>query len=123
MSGAVSAKRMGMGNRSSRRKPATVPLCSPQIPHDVGSNPGRRVGKAVRIPVRTDRQADCVELKSFYVKNRLCNVVICVARQRTQSAWALCTVKATCAGISVSGSVQAWQALGTEITVARSVYQ
>jgi hypothetical protein len=34
------------GNRSTRRKPAPVPLCLPQIPHDdLGSNPGRRGGK------------------------------------------------------------------------------
>jgi hypothetical protein len=34
---------IGSGNRSTRRKPAPVPLCSPQIPRlDLGSNPGRR---------------------------------------------------------------------------------
>jgi hypothetical protein len=37
--------RIGRGNRSTRRKPATVPLCRPQIPHDLGSNPRRRGGK------------------------------------------------------------------------------
>jgi hypothetical protein len=32
---------IGRGNRSTRRKPAPVPLCPPQIPHDVtGREPG-----------------------------------------------------------------------------------
>jgi hypothetical protein len=35
------------GNRSTRRKPAPMPLSPPQTPHwpDLGSNPGRRGGK------------------------------------------------------------------------------
>jgi hypothetical protein len=38
--------RIGRGNRSTRRKPAPVPLHPPQIPHDgLGSNPGSRGGK------------------------------------------------------------------------------
>jgi hypothetical protein len=32
---AVGGMRIGRGNRSTRRKPAPVPLCPPQIPHDV----------------------------------------------------------------------------------------
>jgi hypothetical protein len=32
---------IGAGNRSTRRKPAPVPFCPPQIPHDLrGSEPG-----------------------------------------------------------------------------------
>jgi hypothetical protein len=32
---------IGKGNGSTRREPAPVPLCSPQIPHDLtGSEPG-----------------------------------------------------------------------------------
>jgi hypothetical protein len=32
---------IGKGNRSIRRKPAPVPLCPPQIPHDLtGCEPG-----------------------------------------------------------------------------------
>jgi hypothetical protein len=27
--------RIGKGNRSNQRKPAPVPLCPPQIPHDL----------------------------------------------------------------------------------------
>jgi hypothetical protein len=37
--------RLGRGNWSTRRKPAPVPLYPPQIPHDLGSSPGRRGGK------------------------------------------------------------------------------
>jgi hypothetical protein len=33
--GAVGGMRIGRGNRSTRRKPASVPLCPPQIPHDL----------------------------------------------------------------------------------------
>jgi hypothetical protein len=36
----------GRGNRSTRRKPAPVPLCPPQTPHACpDANPGRRGGK------------------------------------------------------------------------------
>jgi hypothetical protein len=43
--GALSGKRIGKGNRSTRRKPTPAPLRPPQIPHDLGSNPGHRGGK------------------------------------------------------------------------------
>jgi hypothetical protein len=33
--GAVGGMRIGSGNRSTWRKPAPVPLCPPQIPHDL----------------------------------------------------------------------------------------
>jgi hypothetical protein len=33
--GAVGGMRIGRINRSTRRKPAPVPLCPPQIPHDL----------------------------------------------------------------------------------------
>jgi hypothetical protein len=33
--GAVGGMRIGKGNRSIRRKPVPVPLCPPQIPHDL----------------------------------------------------------------------------------------
>jgi hypothetical protein len=37
---------IGRGNRSTRRKPAPVPLCPPQIPHACPyAKPGRRGGK------------------------------------------------------------------------------
>jgi hypothetical protein len=32
--GAIGGMKIGRGNRSTRRKPAPVPLCPPQIPHD-----------------------------------------------------------------------------------------
>jgi hypothetical protein len=31
--GEIGGMRIGKGNRRTRRKPAPVPLCSPQIPH------------------------------------------------------------------------------------------
>jgi hypothetical protein len=33
--GAVGGMKIGYGNRSTRTKPAPVPLCPPQIPHDL----------------------------------------------------------------------------------------
>jgi hypothetical protein len=33
--GAIGGMKIGRGNRSTRRKPAPVPLCTPQIPHDL----------------------------------------------------------------------------------------
>jgi hypothetical protein len=33
--GAVGGKRIGRGNQSTRSKPAPVPLCLPQIPHEL----------------------------------------------------------------------------------------
>jgi hypothetical protein len=33
--GAVGGMKFGRGNRSTLRKPAAVPLCPPQIPHDL----------------------------------------------------------------------------------------
>jgi hypothetical protein len=33
--GAISAMKIGRGNRSTRRKHAPVSLCPPQIPHDM----------------------------------------------------------------------------------------
>jgi hypothetical protein len=32
--GVIGGMKIGGGNRSTRRKPAPVPLCPPQIPHD-----------------------------------------------------------------------------------------
>jgi hypothetical protein len=32
--GAIGGVKIGRGNRSTRRKPSSAPLCSPQIPHD-----------------------------------------------------------------------------------------
>jgi hypothetical protein len=43
--GPIGGMRIGRGSRSTRRKPAPVPLCPPQSPHDLCWNPGRRGGK------------------------------------------------------------------------------
>jgi hypothetical protein len=40
--GTVSGMKIGKGNRTTRRKPAPVPICPPQIAPDLGSNPDRR---------------------------------------------------------------------------------
>jgi hypothetical protein len=45
--GGVGGMRIYRGNRSTRRKPAPLPFCPPQIPHDLGSNTGRSGGKPV----------------------------------------------------------------------------
>jgi hypothetical protein len=44
--GEIGGMVIGRGNRSTRSKPAPVPLCPPQIPHACqDANPGRRGGK------------------------------------------------------------------------------
>jgi hypothetical protein len=43
--GAVHGRRIGRGDRSTRRKPAPLQNCSPQIPHDLTSD--RTQGTAV----------------------------------------------------------------------------
>jgi hypothetical protein len=44
--GDIGGMMTGRGNRSTRRKPAPVPLCPPQTPHACPeANPGRRGGK------------------------------------------------------------------------------
>jgi hypothetical protein len=41
--GEIDGMMIGMGNRSTRRKPAPVPLCPPQTPHALpGCEPGPR---------------------------------------------------------------------------------
>jgi hypothetical protein len=46
--GGIGGMMIGRGNRSTRRKPAPVPLCPPQTPHACpDANPGRRGGKPV----------------------------------------------------------------------------
>jgi hypothetical protein len=42
--GTVGGMRIGRENRSIQRKPAPMKLCPPQIPNDLGSNPGRHDG-------------------------------------------------------------------------------
>jgi hypothetical protein len=44
--GEIGGMMIGRGNQSTRRKPAPVPLCPPQIPHAwADAKLGRRVGK------------------------------------------------------------------------------
>jgi hypothetical protein len=45
--GEIGAMMISRGNRSPRRKPAPVPLCPPQTPHDLtGREPGPPRGEA-----------------------------------------------------------------------------
>jgi hypothetical protein len=39
--GAIGGMKIGRGNRSTRRKTAPVPLCPPQIPHELTRAPTR----------------------------------------------------------------------------------
>jgi hypothetical protein len=43
--GAIGGMRIGRGNQNTRRRPAPVPFCPPQIPDDLDSKSGRRGGK------------------------------------------------------------------------------
>jgi hypothetical protein len=46
----IGGNMIGRGNRSTRTKPAPVPLCPPQTPHACpDANPGRRGGKPATI--------------------------------------------------------------------------
>jgi hypothetical protein len=92
--GAVGGMRIGKGNRSTRRKPAPVPLCTPQIPHDLGSNPGRRGGKPATnrlsygtarfLPIVTDYKVSLHKLIHGLLASHkplhrcLCNPVLCI---------------------------------------------
>jgi hypothetical protein len=40
-SGTIGGMRIGRENKSTRKKPTPVPLCQPQIPHDLGRRGGR----------------------------------------------------------------------------------
>jgi hypothetical protein len=77
--GAVGGMRIGRVNRSTRRKPAPMPLCPPQIPHDLGSNPGRRSRKPAtnRLSYGT---AENLLLKVFPVSYGTRRFIIVLAR-------------------------------------------
>jgi hypothetical protein len=73
---AVGGMRIGRGNRSTRRKPAPVPLCPPQIPHDLGSNPGRRSNILSAIfPSSTNSRAVWMFLERKAQNKRTCDRV------------------------------------------------
>jgi hypothetical protein len=66
--GAVSGMRIGRENLLVYilKKPAPVPLCSPQIPRDLGSNPGLRGGKPTTNRLRYGTAIDIKILCSNY---------------------------------------------------------
>jgi hypothetical protein len=52
---------IGRGNRSTRRKPAPVPLRPPQTPHACpDANPGRSVGKPATNRLSYGTACDCI---------------------------------------------------------------
>jgi hypothetical protein len=50
--GSVGGMRFGRGNRSTRREPALVPLCPPQVPNDLRWNADHRCEKSTTTNVR-----------------------------------------------------------------------
>jgi hypothetical protein len=57
--GAVGGMRIGRGNRSTRKKPAPVSLCPPQIPHDLTWDISHIV-RAFR-PCISQENAQCIQ--------------------------------------------------------------
>jgi hypothetical protein len=68
--GAIGEMRIGKGNRSTMRKPALVPLCPPQILHDLGSNLGRRGGKAANNRLGYGTAKNCLKTYSSSPQRR-----------------------------------------------------
>jgi hypothetical protein len=70
--GEIGGMMIGRGNRSIRREPAPVPLCSPQTPHScLDANPGRRGGKRAtnRLSYGTafTRQCQLFETQAYFI--------------------------------------------------------
>jgi hypothetical protein len=58
--GEIGGMMIGRRNRSTRRKPAPVPLCPPQTPHACpDANPGRRSGKPAANRLSYSTALDC----------------------------------------------------------------
>jgi hypothetical protein len=77
---------IGKGNRSTRRKPAPLPLCPPQTPHACpDANPGRRGGKpatnrlsygtSINITPTMERNLSILRVSGFSQRTEYC--VIC----------------------------------------------
>jgi hypothetical protein len=73
-SGAFGGMIIGRGNRSTLRKHALVPLCSPQKPTwpDLGSNPGPRSGKRATNPLS---YGTAIETSLYICESLSCAVV------------------------------------------------
>jgi hypothetical protein len=64
--GEIGGMMIGRGNRSTRRKPAPVPLCPPQTPHAcLHANPGRRGGKSATNRLSYGTTKICSNFKVF----------------------------------------------------------
>jgi hypothetical protein len=83
---AVSGMKIGRENRSTWRKPGPVPLCSRQIPHDLGSNPGLCCGK-----LATNR----------LIYGTAMNLYLRTFKKRTIRIYEHCTVKLTSINLTI----------------------
>jgi hypothetical protein len=71
--GKIGGMMTGRGNRSTRRKPAPLPLCLPQTPHSyLDANPSRRCGKPATNRLSYDTAMKTI-LVSIYRKARCRN--------------------------------------------------
>jgi hypothetical protein len=63
--GEVGGMRIGRGNRNTRRKPAPVPLCPPQIPHDLTRHRTRVAAATNRLSYGTDVPDPWLDVKAY----------------------------------------------------------
>jgi hypothetical protein len=87
--GAVGGMRNGRGNRSTGRKPAPVPICTPHIPHNLRPNTGPAVGirrltaSAMARPTELPKFRLNVTLSSFQSSNLMfAKRFLCLNRRR-----------------------------------------
>jgi hypothetical protein len=67
--GEIGGMMIGRGNRSTRRKPAPVPLCPPQTKHAYpDANPGRRGGKPATNRLSYDTASIVVYMQSLIIR-------------------------------------------------------
>jgi hypothetical protein len=84
--GAVDGMRIGRGNRSTRRKPAPVPLCPPQIPHYLTWDQTRAAEvRSQRLTAWAMARPTCylVDIVFSYIKPISNNVMLITARAST----------------------------------------
>jgi hypothetical protein len=78
--GEIGGMRIRMGDRSTWRKPAPVPICPPQIPHDPGSNPGHRGGKSSKVSeARIISNTIFCDVTSYSLELSVCFLLACSA--------------------------------------------
>jgi hypothetical protein len=62
--GAIGGMKIGRGNRSTWRKPASAPLCPPQIPHDLKEETNSSAKK-----ILTNREPKLINFKNLMILN------------------------------------------------------